>query len=217
MEILKAITFDAGNTLLQPWPSVGAVYAEEAARQGVVAEAAVLESNFAEAWKAAHSFDYTKQAWANLVDDVFTGIAEQPPSETFFDALYERFAEPFTWRVYDDVLPTLEALQRRGIRLAVLSNWDLRLRKLISQLNLQDYFEKIFVSAELGCQKPDARIFEIVVTELNLPPHQILHVGDSECEDFQGARAAGMQSRHLKRDREGLRDGEIESLSELIR
>ena len=215
MENIAAITFDAGNTLLQPWPSVGEVYAEVAGEHGVTAEPAVLEQNFVNAWNEPREFDYTKQAWSHLVDEVFCGVAEVPPSETFFDALYERFAEPATWRVYDDVLPTLEALKQQNVRLAVMSNWDNRLRNLLERLNLSHHFEALFISAELGSQKPDPQIFAHAAAGLGVPHAQILHVGDSQREDYQGALAAGFQGRWLHRNASVCSNREIVSLSEL--
>ena len=215
MENIDAITFDAGNTLLQPWPSVGQVYAEVAGNHGVTAEAAVLEQYFVNAWNEPRKVDYTKRAWSHLVDEVFRGIAEPPPSETFFDTLYERFAEPKTWRVYDDVLPALEALKQQNVRLAVISNWDNRLRRLLERLDLSHQFEVLSISAELGCQKPDPRIFEQTASRLGLPAACVLHVGDSEREDYEGALDAGFQARWLRRSSSSRSTLEIKSLAEL--
>ena len=216
MENVAAITFDAGNTLLQPWPSVGEVYAEVASEHGVTAEPAVLEQNFVNAWNEPREFNYTKEAWSGLVDEVFAGIANPPPSETFFDALYERFAEPVTWRVYDDVLPTLEALKQRNVRLAVMSNWDNRLRNLLERLDLSRHFEALFISAELGCQKPDPQIFNQAATHLGLPGDRVLHVGDSEREDYQGALKAGFHARWLRRASSSTFGEEISRLTDLL-
>ena len=216
MENVAAITFDVGNTLLQPWPSVGGVYAEVAGEHGVTVEPAVLEQNFINAWNTPREFNYTKAAWSGLVDEVFAGIANLPPSETFFDALYERFDEPATWRVYDDVLPTLKALKQRDVRLAVMSNWDNRLRNLLERLDLSRHFEALFISAELGCQKPDPQIFNQATTHLGLPGDRVLQVGESEREDYRGALAAGFQARWLRRTSSSILGGEINSLTQLI-
>src|SRR5438132_1564682 len=108
---IQAVTFDAGGTLIQPWPSVGHVYAEVAARHGLKnISPENLNKNFAAAWRAKKNFQHTRQDWAGLVDQTFGGLCEPPPSRTFFPAIYERFAEAEVWRIYDDVLPALEAL-----------------------------------------------------------------------------------------------------------
>src|SRR5439155_4202705 len=57
---IKAITFDAGGTLLEPWPSVGAVYASVAVEFGFSdVSAAKLDAQFAKAWKNKEGFDYS--------------------------------------------------------------------------------------------------------------------------------------------------------------
>ena len=200
MENVAAITFDVGGTLIEPWPSVGHVYSAVAARHGVRAEPEELTDRFVDAWNRKENFNYTQDDWAGLVDATFAGLTTTLPSQSFFDELYLRFAEPDCWHVYEDVIPTLTALRERGVRLAVISNWDIRLRPLLQALDLADWFEVIHVSSELGSTKPDRRIFQAAIDSFGLSAAQILHVGDSEIEDHRGAKAAGMQSRWLCRD-----------------
>ena len=191
---IQAVTFDVGGTLIELWPSVGHVYAEVAARHGVKGlSAGLLDRRFAAAWRAAKSFSHSRSDWAALVDATFRGLTDRPPSQTFFAELYARFAAPDAWRIYEDVVPTLEALAARGLKLGVISNWDERLRPLWSRLKLAGYFEAIVVSREVGSAKPARGIFEHAVRKLGLPPGAILHVGDSLAMDVRGARAAGLR------------------------
>src|SRR4051794_39295605 len=113
---LRAVTFDVGGTLIVPWPSVGHVYAEVAARNGypeVTAEA--LEERFAKAWRGLKNFQHTRNEWAELVDATFRGLIQPPPSQTFFGALYKRFTEPDAWHIFPDVLPALQKLRGLGL------------------------------------------------------------------------------------------------------
>jgi putative hydrolase of the HAD superfamily len=112
-----------------------------------------------------------------------------PPSQSFFPRLYERFSKPDVWRIYDDVLPTLEGLRRAGIRTAALSNWDERLRPLLEGLQLAHFFDPIIVSSEVGSAKPDPAIFHLAARALELPPDSILHVGDDPSLDLAASRA----------------------------
>ena len=216
---IQAITFDAGGTLIEPWPSVGHVYAEVANRHGKEVSPEELNRRFISAWRKRKNFDYSSQAWARLVDEVFSDLTTEPPSRTFFDELYERFAQADTWRVFDDVEPTLKALHERGIRLAVLSNWDERLRPLLEELELGQWFEEVYISLEIGWAKPDERIFEVAAKGLGLARDEILHAGDSLKEDVRGALNTGWQSRHLVRgtgNNLGSEAPTITSLTELI-
>ena len=191
-----------GGTLLKPWPSVGDVYAGVAARHGnTQIQPAALNQRFGRAWRARKQFNHSRDEWAALVDDTFAGLLERPPSETFFPELYDRFAEPEAWQYFEDVKPALDALAARGINLAIISNWDERLRPLLARLDLAKYFDAIIISCEVGFAKPSPVIFEHAAKKMGLaPPEFILHVGDSEEHDAQGALGAGFQARLLERE-----------------
>jgi putative hydrolase of the HAD superfamily len=175
----------------------------------------LLDHKFVAAWRAARRFSYSRSGWARLVDATFRGLTERPPSETFFDELYACFAAPDAWRVFEDVVPTLNALAARGLKLGVISNWDERLRPLLGQLKLAGCFEAIVVSREVRASKPSRAIFRHAVRELGLPPEAVLHVGDSLSMDVRGAQAAGLLALLLKRGAGATKAGQIKSLQEL--
>jgi putative hydrolase of the HAD superfamily len=213
---LNAVTFDVGGTLIEPWPSVGHIYAQ-AARVHIDERFSpeLLQQRFVAAWRGSKTFNYTRLEWARLVDETFFGLTRQPPSETFFPVLYDQFAKPELWRVFPDVVPTLESLARRGLHLGIISNWDERLRPLLAQLKLDLYFNKVVISCEIGCCKPDRGIFEAASNQLGIPASEILHVGDSDLNDTQGARDAGFQAALLIRSSKAQKAGQIRSLLQL--
>jgi putative hydrolase of the HAD superfamily len=212
---IKAVTFDVGGTLIDPWPSVGHVYAEVAARHGAKnISADVLSTRFKAAWRATRDFNYTRAGWQELVELTFEGLLERSPA-AFFPELYDRFARRDAWRLFDDVLPTLDALATRGLYLGIISNWDDRLHGLLPQLQLAKYFSKIVVSCDAGFTKPSPVIFELAATRLGLPPDAILHVGDSLELDVLGARSAGMQALRICRSAAKRQPGDLASLTEL--
>jgi len=197
---IKAVTFDVGNTLITTWPSVGYVYADIAARNGLGhLTSALLEERFRAVWPGRLHLTETRVGWEQLVDAVFEGLVEIPPSQSFFAEIYDRFAQAEAWRIYDDVLPVLDELAARGMRLAVISNWDERLRDLLRRLRLDSRFEAIVVSSEVGHAKPDRAIFDGAAVKVGLPASQILHIGDSAEMDLHGARAAGFKALQICR------------------
>ncbi|MDB6123923.1 MAG: REG-2-like, superfamily [Pedosphaera sp.] len=213
---LEAITFDVGGTLIKPWPSVGHVYAEIAARHGIKkASPEMLNRKFGAAWQAMKSFNHGREEWAALVDQTFAGLGDEPPSQTFFPELYDRFSEPDAWHVFEDVVPTLEALAASGMRLGIISNWDERLLPLLERLRLHTYFDAIVVSCDVGFAKPSPVIFEHAAKKLGAAPELILHVGDSSQHDVAGATAAGFQSRLIDRKEDPQPPLRIKSLHEL--
>jgi putative hydrolase of the HAD superfamily len=212
---IKGITFDVGGTLIEPWPSVGHVYAEVAAQHGLKAiSPEALNIQFKSAWRACRDFDYTRAGWERLVNQTFHGCVPAGESVDFFPALYDRFAEPEVWRIFEDVRPALEALAPLGLRLGVISNWDERLRPLLRKLHLQNCFETIAISCEIGSPKPSPIIFEHAARGLGLSPDVILHVGDSLEMDVAGAHGAGFHAVQLRRDLASGAGG-IRSLTEL--
>ncbi len=193
--LIRAITFDVGGTLIHPAPSVGHIYASVAARHGCRAiSPEELNVRFATAWARLKDFSHTYAQWAALVDATFAGLTEALPSHTFFPELYERFARADAWAVYPDVTPALKQLANAGLKLAVISNWDERLRPLLRELKLDSYFQAIVVSCEAGSCKPAREIFTAAIKGLSTPAHEILHVGDSYQADVLGATAAGMHT-----------------------
>jgi putative hydrolase of the HAD superfamily len=197
---VHAITFDVGGTLIQPWPSVGHIYAEVAARHGL-REISVdaLNRRFALVWRNLQNFNYTRSDWRELVDRTFLSLAKTPLSNALFSDLYRRFALSEAWRIFDDVIATLELVDSRGLKLGIISNWDERLRPLLRRLKLDIYFHAIVVSCETGACKPSSAIFQRAAVALDLPPASILHVGDSQIMDVNGAAATGFQSILLAR------------------
>jgi len=198
---IRAVTLDVGSTLIEPWPSVGHVYAEVAARHGYEDfSAGELEQRFRAAFRVYGGVVNHKLEWANIVDKTFAGLLPNPPSTSFFPELYERFAQASAWRIFDDVVPTLTALRQRGLKLGVISNWDDRLRPLLKSLRLADQFDRVVVSCEVGDSKPASVVFQVAVEQLGVPAGSILHVGDSFEMDVQGARDAGLNAVQIARD-----------------
>ena len=213
---IQGVTFDVGGTLIEPWPSVGHVYAEAAARAGwknISPDA--LNLRFRAAWQNAADFDYSRSGWEKIVNETFRGLAPGDGRVPFFAELYARFAEAGAWRVFDDARPALEALASQGLRLGVVSNWDDRLRPLLRGLRLHNYFETIAISCEVGFAKPSPVIFQQAAVKLGLPPDAILHIGDHDELDVRGAKSAGFYAARIVRDAGEIRAGELRSLTEL--
>jgi len=198
---IEAVTFDVGGTLIAPFPSVGAIYSRVAKRNGAgVIPAEVLNQRFAEVWRKVRPFHHTRDDWAHLVDRVFEGLVPEPPSATFFPDLYAEFARAESWSVFEDVLPTIEALAGVGVDLGIISNWDDRLRPLLRALRLDRYFSCILISCETGFAKPSPVIFQEALRRLGRPGSAVLHVGDELQDDFAGAVGAGFSALHLRRE-----------------
>ncbi|MBU6363755.1 MAG: HAD-IA family hydrolase [Acidobacteria bacterium] len=103
------------------------------------------------------------------------------------------------FRLHDDALGAMDALEARGVRLGVVSNWDCALPDHLAALGVAHRFVVIAVSAPVGAAKPDPAIFLHATTRAGVDPRRVLHVGDRRVEDYQGARDAGLQALLLDR------------------
>lgn len=100
---------------------------------------------------------------------------------------------------YPDVMETLEELSRRGVRMAVVSDAWPNLPDLHAGLGIRHYFEAYAISAELGCNKPDPRMYHHASTALDLAPAQCLFVDDDPAL-VAAAIGLGYQGRAICRD-----------------
>jgi putative hydrolase of the HAD superfamily len=109
------------------------------------------------------------------------------------------------WKLYPEVLDVLEQLRER-FQLAVISNFDGRLRFILQHLSLSNYFSYIFISSELGADKPDPEIFRGAFKVMHLDANEFLHVGDDPERDWKAAEEAGLLVFQLDRPKNSLRD-----------
>jgi putative hydrolase of the HAD superfamily len=216
--MIKAVLFDAGGTLLKPHPSVGRVYAEIAAKHRVYMEEDDLEKKFRAEWKKqkAARLKMDKDWWRTVVMNVFAKESFKD-ADSFFDDLYGSFSEPARWRIFPDVLPTLTELKTRNITLAVASNWDDRLPRLLRELSLSPHFDHQFISALMGHVKPEPAFFNHALKMLGLDASEVVHVGDDPVEDLTGALGMGIKGVLLDRSAPQSKGDTINTLSDLLR
>ena len=92
----------------------------------------------------------------------------------------------------------LEKLQAQGIKLAIVTNITPELlthqHKKVAVLGIEKLFDAVVYSAELGCHKPDRRIFDHAAKLLGVENKDCLFVGDDPDTDIAGAVAADMQA-----------------------
>ncbi len=214
-ESIRLISFDVGGTLIHPDPPVGAIYAEVLTRRGFPCRETEVERAFEASWEAAAvgiaeaEERYSRAPhgergyWRDLLRDTVRrmGGSQVPPGAA--DELFERFAHAECWKVYPEVFDTLDALERRGLEMAVVSNWDSRLPALLRELSLRRHFGPLLVSAIEGMEKPDARLFRLAAARAGVHPDQVLHVGDRLREDVQGAIGAGLSGLGIDRSAAG--------------
>ena len=214
--MIKAIFFDAVGTLFRLTNTVGDHYAYVGREVGLDLDARSLERAFHAAWKQmpprsaidGPRENDDKRWWRELVDlvlDQVTTSLSELDRDNFFEIAYEHFAEAGVWELYPEVPGILEQLQPR-FQLAVVSNFDGRLRLILQHLGISKFFPNVFVSSELGADKPDPEIYRRALRLMKLKPNEALHVGNDPKGDWEAASAAGLSIFRLERPRNSLRD-----------
>lgn len=212
----KAIFFDAMGTLFYLTHNVGYHYALVGNELGLNLDAAKLDDAFNKAWSEMPQREANdgprvnddKDWWREVVEKVLAEIAptlNELDRDNFFEIAYEHFAEAGVWELYPEVIDVLEKLKPQ-FQLAVVSNFDGRLRMILEHLGISKFFSHIFVSSEIGADKPDPEIFRRALKFMNLQPNEALHVGDDPERDWKAASAAGLSVFELDRAKKSLRD-----------
>ena len=211
MRTYDAVFFDAANTLLYPYPSVGAVYAQVARRYGVDTTGTRVQQAFRQVWgtvEAQAEHDPVRYGigepdgrrfWHAMVHATFAEIALPQDFEAFFDELYWLFAQPTVWRLFPECLDVLQTLRQQGYLVGVISNWDNRLLQLLETMGLMTHVQHVSISALVGWEKPHGAIFQHATEAVGVSPARALHVGDNFTADVQGAHQAGLQPLWLQR------------------
>jgi len=202
------VLFDAGDTLVSPRESFGAVYARVLSTLGVELPASDLERGLRACWaetNAAIEPGVDRYAmdgggenayWLRFVAGALARTPGAPRDPEFaaraVTPLREAFRDPESWKVFDDVVPVLRALRQAGARLAIVSNWDSSLPGLLDRLGLASWFDAIVVSHLEGMEKPRPELFLRAIARLRGTPGEALHIGDVPELDEAGAKAAGI-------------------------
>ncbi|HJU47509.1 MAG TPA: HAD-IA family hydrolase [Gaiellaceae bacterium] len=201
--MVEAVLFDSGGVLMGPiggrW-NPRADFEEHLLKHhpGLDDEAIVEAIAVGDTWMSAQGStpeyrDYYRQILGAL--DLDTG-------DVAIDALLPEAPGSRFVEMFPDVPETLVALKRRGIRLAVVSDAWTGLQALHDLIGIpsQD-FEMYAISQEIGCVKPDERMYRHASEALGLAPQACLFVDD--CGDLVAAAIRyGYHGVALRRDGE---------------
>lgn len=202
--MIRAAFFDAAGTLFEPREPVARTYARVARDFGLDAPEDAIAAGFRRAFGAAPPLAFgpgrghgelrglEREWWRRRVAETFAPIGAFPDFDAYFDALFAHFADPTHWIADLEAAPTLQRLKSDGLKLGVISNFDYRLYRILDGLDLARYFDSITISSEAGYAKPRREVYEAALMRAGAPPHDAMHIGDSEYLDFAPAAAVGM-------------------------
>jgi len=123
------------------------------------------------------------------------GVDAAEHAEAMWDIL-----GPSCLELFPEVFSVLERLHAANVPMAIVSNWQAGLESFVVEIGIRRFFEHVLTSEEVGSTKPDPEIFLEACRLLNTPPANVLHVGDTLVDDWEGGRAAGLRVVLVRRD-----------------
>ncbi|MEQ8674956.1 MAG: HAD family hydrolase [Aggregatilineales bacterium] len=239
--MLKAILFDLDDTLID-WSHFSSNWEEVESRHlsGLYTflcdtiQPFSTKDNFTEGY-----IQRTREAWSNARTTLIAphlgriiietasalGIPAEMLDEKACLKAYQWGAVPGT-SPFPDVIESLTLLRERGLRMGIVTNafQPMWMRdEEMNQHGLLEFFPECrFSAADVGRLKPHADIFATALNCLDLPPEEVVFIGDNPTADVAGAQSAGMNAilrskRSTRSYKKGLvvPDGTIDSLKQL--
>lgn len=95
--------------------------------------------------------------------------------------------------VNPEMYALVDELKKKQIPIALLSNIDMRLSKLIREFGLYEPFDPCLLSCEIGIEKPDPRAYKTLLEKLELPAKDIVFI-DDRLENIEKAKELGIDA-----------------------
>ena len=185
---IKGILFDSGDTLVRPlggkwWP--GAHFREILDNYNIRGlswsrmEGALEEGiRYLDDHHHLMTVDEERDQFRTFYRIVLEHLGLRNPDTNLLSALARARVDEIDFEVFNDTRPALERLNEKGFSLGIISDAWPSLESKYRLLDLRNYFKAFVISAQVGCCKPDKRIFGRAIAEMGLPPEKLLFVDD---------------------------------------
>lgn len=227
---VRAVLFDAGETLVHPAPSFPELFVRVLADDGhertaedVREASAAVFLRFSEAARDRELWTTSPERSAAFWRDVYERMLESlslPAQDGLRDTLYATFTDLGNYALFDDVVPTLDALPP-SLTLGIVSNFEAWLEELLGALGVRERFPVRAISGIEGVEKPEPEIFLRALARAGVEPGEAVYVGDNPEFDVVPAAALGMTPVLIDRrerfpDHDGLRIADLRELPAVV-
>ena len=197
---LKAVLFDAGNTvMLVNYTVVAQALVEEGfdVEEDRVREAEYRARVRLDPILARRNSTEAPEIFRTYIGFVCEGLGVEwgAAAERAFRRIAEYNREHNLWNQPNpQARAVLERLRRRDLAVGMISNSDGSIERMITKHGLDVYFRFVLDSRVVGVEKPDPRIFQMALERAGVGPDEAVYVGDLYSIDVVGSRAAGLDA-----------------------
>jgi HAD superfamily hydrolase (TIGR01549 family) len=156
---------------------------------------------------------HDEEVWIAFTEEIVLGMGgEASGARSCAVDMVREWERHENFALYEDALPVLDDLRRRGIKIGLVSNGQRDLDEFTAHHALE--VDAVVGSKAHGRVKPHASIFVAALRALDVTPDEAAMVGDSYEDDIEGARAIGIRAILL--DRDGLRPDALDRIDTLL-
>lgn len=193
MSNIKFIYFDAANTLIHK-PSLWIRFDEVLKKYGYNISPELLKTNHKLISEKIKFPDNTSKDFYNIFNKEVLISLGIDPNENIINDIFNNCTY-LPWEKFEDV----DYLKDINIPFGIISNFNSSLKEKIQKI-INIPFVEFIVSEEQTFSKPDKRLYEYAVHKINIPPQNILYIGDSILLDIEPAKGLGIQAVLIDRD-----------------
>lgn len=188
--MIKAVIFDMYETLITHYESPLYFGTQ------IAADAGMPEENFQSVWRATKK---ERTAGEISFEEILERIFKE--NNCYSEALMElvlskRMAvkEDCFRHLHEEILPMLETLKEKGIKIGLISNCFSEEVTAIRNSILYPYFDAPLLSYEEKLQKPDEEIFTRCMDRLGVTAEECIYIGDGDSFELETAKKIGMKA-----------------------
>lgn len=188
--MIKAIVFDLDHTLFDRYSTLAEV--AKKIRGKLPVNPTLSDEEIAEIMITADK-SQVYYGWDRLREYIVNEtplFTEKIDGKLYSNFVFESFmdvAVPFAF-----TLPMLEALKSKGFKLGLITNGKPGLQETkLEMLGLSNIFDRVIVTGQYNCPKPQLTAFNMMAEWLELNPAEMMYVGDNPTNDVDASRKAG--------------------------
>ncbi|MEI7542372.1 MAG: HAD family hydrolase [bacterium] len=193
--MIKAVFFDAGETLIHRNPSLVAIVSRLIKKAGYKIKidkiSIAIEETAKNMKKIVEKAIMTDSAkWDYFLKDVLLKLKVR--DKCLLEHIKNCLKNGTSFRAYPEVLGVLKELRSKKIILGVISNASASLEAILDRAGLKKYIDHMVISEVEGVEKPHKKIFDIALTKTGVKKNEFIFIGDNYIADVQGAAKAGL-------------------------